>query len=139
MTSNPMTKHRLEQYRTLRREIEMLEKQIESETSSGNIVTDTVRGSSQEHPYTQRNIVITGYGESRAKALSARKADKDAEREAIEQFVDSIDDSIIWQMLTLRYIEGKTLRETADLVGYSTNHAGVLINDFFKKTMRHHD
>jgi len=134
MQDKPMTKHRLEQYTKLRREIEALDEQIYfAGVSGGGSLTDSVRGSSTSIPYQQHNVAVQGYGSDAIPRLSARKAAKCAECKAVETYIDSIDDSIMWQLLTRRYIEGKTVAETAQLVGYSEVHVGRLINERFKK------
>ena len=134
MKNNRMTKHRLEQYTKLRREIAMLDEKIaHSGTSGGDILHDSVRGSSAEIPYQQRDIVIQGYGSDAIPRLSARRAARIAECRAIENYIDGIDDSIMWQLLYRRCIEGHSLKDTAELVGFSEKQASRLINGFFEK------
>ena len=132
MQEKPMTKQRLEQYRKLRREIAMLERQIRTAEITGGIVTDTVRGSSSTIPYQQHDIVITGYDSIDVPRLRAQKVAHDAECAAIKRYIETVDDSIIRQILVLRYIEGRTLGETAQLVDYSESRVKQLLKSFFK-------
>lgn len=131
MKKNRMTKHRLEQYTNLRREITVLTEKLMS--SKKDIVTDSVQCSSSTMPYQQHNVTIQGYDVDVIPRLSARRAAKVAECKAIEIYIDAIDDSIMWQLLYRRYIEGHSLKDTAELVGFSEKQASRLINGFFEK------
>ncbi len=51
----------------------------------------------------------------------------------VETFIDTVEDSGMRQLLTRRYLEGRTIKETAKLVGYSQKQAARLIHGFFKK------
>lgn len=125
-----MTKQRLEQYSKLRKEISALEDKIyDLEANSGEYVSDVVKDYRSGYP---KSLVISGYGSSRIPRLRARMAAKIAECNEIEVYIDSIEDSLMWQMLTYRYIEGLTLIETADRIGYSTSYIAYLLGEFFK-------
>jgi len=127
MLREPMTRRRIEQYSKLRSEIVMLEGQILSAQLFGDdYVSDVVQNS-------QRTQVIKGYGSRAIPRLCERKAKYEAECDAVEHFIESLDDSVMRHLLTRRYIEARSLKETADLVGYSQVQAGRLIKDFFEK------
>lgn len=128
-----MTKRRIEQYINLKREIAMIDVQVLHAENAGEIVTDTVKGSSMDIRYVLSNITIKGYGSDAIPRLSARRAQMVLACKEIEHFVESMSDSTIRQLLTWRYIEGNSLAETARLVGYSEIHAKRLIKNFFKK------
>lgn len=126
-----MTKQRIEQYRKLLKEISALEERIYGlEASGGEYVTDVVNDYRTGYP---KPLAIRGYGSGRLPRLRARMAEKTAECHAIEEYVDSIEDSLMWQLLTCRYIEGRTLRETSEQVGYSESQTGRLLGRFFEK------
>ena len=127
-----MTKHRLEQYGKLKREIVMLEDQIVFAKYGGDLVTDSVRGSSTSIPYQQHDITIRGYGTQAVPRLSARKASCEAECAAVEKYIESVDDSVMRQILTRRYIENRTLKETAELVSYSESRVKQLLRGFLE-------
>ncbi|MDL2318082.1 hypothetical protein LJC74_03175 [Eubacteriales bacterium OttesenSCG-928-A19] len=129
----PMTKQQIGQYKKLQREIAMLEDRIFEAESSGEYVSDVVQGSMKHPPYAVHNVVIKGYGSSAIPKLAAKKAQRIAECETIEEYIDGLDDSLMRQLLTRRYIEGHTLEETAELVGYSETHVKRLLKDFFAK------
>lgn len=129
MARKPMTKRRIEQYAHLQSEILMLEDQIYSAQVYGNeYVTDVVMNS-------QRPLVIKGYGSRAIPRLCERKSRFEAECDAIEKYIEGLDDSLIRQLLTRRYIEDRTLKETAILVGYSEIQAGRILKKFFEKLM----
>ena len=124
----------MEKYCALRREIVMLEEQILSEEISGSdYVSDVVRGSSKSPPYIQHNIVVTGYGSKTIPRLRQRKARLEAECRDIEECVERVDDSIMRQLLTRRFIENKTIKEAAALSGYCEKQASRKIKKFFEK------
>lgn len=129
----PMTKQRVGQYQSLKREIDMLEDRIYKAENSGDFVTDMVRGSMKGPPYAMHNITIQGYGSKDVPKLAARKARCISECDAIEKFIDGLEDSTMRQLLTLRYIEGRSMEETAELIGYSKNHVWRRISIFFNQ------
>ena len=130
--NKPMTKRRVSQYITLKREIIMLEDQILSAGCGDEFVTDYAKDYSKGFP---RIITLRGYGSHAVPKLSARKAWCIGECDAIEDFICNLEDSIMRQLLTRRYIEGRSIKETGELVGYSERQAGRLINDFFKSSV----
>lgn len=128
-----MTKQRIEQYSSLKREIAMLADQIDKAESSGELVADSVKGSTSEIPYVMHNVTIKGYATHRVPKLHRRKAVLEGECEKIEAFIWGLDDSLIRQIMTWRFIEGKQMGETAKLVGYSVSQVKRLINHCFEK------
>ncbi|MCL2563128.1 MAG: hypothetical protein FWE08_03735 [Oscillospiraceae bacterium] len=137
MEKGPMSKRRLEQYKSLQSEIAMLGEQILSATASDGVVTDMVRGSAAEHPYTSQNIVIQGHGSPRVSRLAARRREHEAECAAVEEYVEAVEDSVIRQILTWRYLLGESVEETSRMVGYSKSQVDRKLKNFFEK-MRHY-
>jgi len=129
-----MTEKQLRQYKFLRREIAQLDERIwETElNSSEKGVIDTVM-SAAEFPYNKRPVAVIGYGSKRLPKLYDAKRTREAECERIEEFVESVEDSLMRQLLTCRYIEGMKLCETAFIVGYSESQAKRLLSAFFQK------
>lgn len=118
-----MDKKKLSQLRYLNKEIELLKEQIDN--LDYNITTDTVKGSDTEYPYISRNIKITGVDiqdyERKAKRLK-RKLSRRVEElldllEEINEYIESIDDSLIRQIIILRYINGLTWDQVAVHIG----------------------
>lgn len=128
-----MTRQQIEQYTNLKREISMLEDQIYAAENSGEFVTDTVKGSAKEKPYAMHNVVIKGYTSQHVPQLIKRKAAREKERMEIERFVGNVDDVVQRQIITWRYIDGKTIAETANLCGYSVRQVHRMVAGFFEK------
>lgn len=128
-----ITKQQIEQYTDLKREIIMLSDQIYNAENGGEFVVDMVRGSGDEIPYAMHNITIKGYTSPTVPRLQKRKALLEKQCTAVERFVESVEDSVMRQILTRRYIEGRQLADTAALVGYSVRQIKRLIKNFFEK------
>ena len=128
-----ITRQQIEQYTSLKREISMLEDQIYSAESTGEFAVDMVRGSAKEVPYAMHNITIKGYTSDHVPRLIKRKAALVKQCAAVEQFVEELPDSLMRQIFTRRFIEGRQLAETAKLVGYSVSQTKRLINSCFEK------
>lgn len=116
-------KEKLKQLRYLKSEIEMLKKQIES--IEPDTVVDSVRGSSRYFPYIERNFKIEGidYDDYNRKA---RRLERQLKRrleelmdlvEETNSFIENIDDSLIRQIIALRYINGLTWDQVAVHIG----------------------
>lgn len=128
-----MTRQQIEQYADLRREISMLTNQIYDAENTGDYAVDMVRGSDKEVPYAMHNITIKGCTSQHVPRLITRKALLEKECAAIELFIEELPDSLMRQLFTWRYIEGKSLAEAARLVGYSERQIKRLIKNFFEK------
>jgi len=118
----------LQQYRHLKSEIEELKKRIENIECFryGDIVADSVVGSSTTFPYTQHTIVITG--EDTSYDLQVKKLQAELNKRLrgliyterkISSFLESIKDSEIRRMINLRYVEGLTWQQIANRIGES--------------------
>ena len=128
-----MTKQRLVNYIKLKLEIKALEESIKTAERFGTDAVIDVVKSAAEFPYKKHDTVIKGFGSSSIPRLRARLVEKKLECQAIENFVNSINDSIMWQLLTFLYIEDKKIREAAALVNYSESRVKQLLKEFFEK------
>lgn len=121
-----MNKDQLRQLRHLKREIELLQDQIINLESE--IVTDKVRGSDPEHPYTEKSFYITGFAHEehsrkmkRLKERLQRRVDDLMDlRAEILEFVEGIDDSLLRQVIILRHVNGLSWRQVAREIGAGT-------------------
>lgn len=101
----------------------MLKEQIEN--IEPTVVTDTVRGSSPYFPYIEQSFKIEGIDYEdynrrirRIEKQLRRRLDELVDlMEEANKFIDSIDDSLIRQIITLRYIDGLTWNEVAARIG----------------------
>lgn len=123
-----ITRGQLRQLRHLKREIELLQDQIadfDSLVDGLPVVTDKVRGSDSEHPYVERGFVIRGYDpeeyrrrvERLKKRLQRRRDDYMALVEEINEFIESIEDSLLRQIVALRHINGLSWDQVAASIG----------------------
>ncbi len=121
-----MNKDQLRQLRHLKREIELLQDQIANLESE--IVTDKVKGSDPEHPYTEKSFYITGFAHEehgrkmkRLKERLQRRLDDLMDLVVeINEFVEEIDDSLLRQVIILRHVNGLTWEQVAAEVGSGT-------------------
>ncbi len=128
-----ITRQQIEQYIDLKREISMLSDQIHDAENGGEFVVDMVRGSADEIPYAMHKITIKGYTTQHVPRLIKRRALLEKQCTAIELFIEGLPDSLMRQIFTWRYINGKSLAETAQRVGYSESQTKRLIKNFFAK------
>lgn len=147
-----MDKSVLGQYTDLKKEIEDEERRIrklETELENLCVVRDTVTGSRPD--LTIGPISVKGYPfpEERRKKMSLamrkkRREEKKAELEEmvfrVEEFIESVDDSEIRQLLTLKYIDDLTWQQAANEMNkryrkryYSADRCRMKIDRFIKK------
>ncbi|KHO36729.1 RNA polymerase subunit sigma-24 [Clostridium tetani] len=118
-----MNKEQLKQLKYLKTEIEAIKRQIED--LDYTIETDKVRGSSSHFPYVQRSFTIEGvnYEEYNRKAERLRRKLNKRIKELMDlaeetnEFIENIEDSLVRQIISLRYINGLTWEEVATNIG----------------------
>lgn len=118
-----MDKEQLKQIRYIKTEIEVIQKQIDNLEPASAI--DKVNGSSNHFPYTKRSFTVEGIDtvEYRQKAqllqrkLEYKKQELTDKLIELEKFIDNIPDSLVRQIIRLRYIECLTWNKIARLVG----------------------
>lgn len=110
---------RLDQLPHLRKEIEILQEQIRKAATV--IVTDTVVGSDPQFPYSERTFVISGMNDRRIRRLKRQLEHKLEElitaREEMLEYISTVEDSEMRQILMLRYIDGLTWPQVARRMG----------------------
>lgn len=125
-----MTRQELKQLRYLKREIKLIQEQIAIVESE--IVTDKVTGSDPDHPWTERHYIIRGLpGERNEKLLRLRDRlerrmnDLQDLRAEIFAWVESIEDSLLRQIIILRHVNGLGWRQVAREVGGGNTPSAV--------------
>jgi hypothetical protein len=121
--ARPMTKEQLRQLRYLKSEIKLLKGQIADVEFA--VVTDSVKGSDPRHPYNERTFTITGvdYESYRSKTKRLRRKLQRRVDELIDlvmeinEYIESIDDSLLRQIISLRHINGLTWGQVAASIG----------------------
>lgn len=120
-----MTLEMLEQYADICSEIKTWETELNAlYRKYGGKVTDTVRGSSEEYPYTEHPITISGVQTQpnkrirlREERLKWRRTEAEEKREQIEDFIDMLQDSQLKLIIHYRYIRGYSWVKTAHCMG----------------------
>ncbi|HMM31606.1 MAG TPA: hypothetical protein PKB13_07500 [Clostridia bacterium] len=116
-----MTIERLEQYKKLSKEIEMYKARLERlEQRATDIVHDVVAGSSSMFPYVKHPVVVKGMDVrlpdrcARISRIIKRRVELLLkEQEAIEEWLDTVKESAVRQIVTYYYIEDYTWPATA--------------------------
>lgn len=123
----------------LRREISQLTAEIERLRDAIPYATDVVMASAQEYPYTEGCVTVSGidltaiearrYSLEISHKLSERSIPRDQLldlADSLEREINKLPDSRHRQVLRLRYIEGLTIEETAEQMGYSARQVDRL-------------
>lgn len=136
-----MDKEQLKQIKYIKSEIAVIENQINNIQPS--TITDKVTGSSSYFPYTQRSFTIEGVDNEEFYKRSIRLQNKLMRRkkkllelqEEVNNFIDGIDDSLVRQVITLRYIDGVSWQEVSDKIGgeYTPDRVRKIAERFLKE------
>lgn len=120
-------------YRFLRREILRLGRQIAAlERRRGQVVSDSVTGSSPEPPYTQHSIRIVGLVDNagriaeKERRLAAYEAEARTLGKRLAEFLRSVADEEVRETLELYYIDGRKYREIPELLGLDGDGSVVI-------------
>ena len=98
-----MTIRELRQYRSIRIELERLEREKKSRELS-----DTVIGSDRDFPYTQHKMSVSGLdSDGDNMRLLERIHNLRKQKKEIEDFIYGIEDSLTRQIFELMYIKGR--------------------------------
>lgn len=137
-----MTKKELEQYGSLKKEIESLEKKLDrlyDRQDDIPVVAGKVTASSKDFPYTEYRVGVQMSDPKMADELRKTIKERETRLEKcrwllvdIEEFINSIDDSVLRQIFEKRYIDGMKVREIADEIGYTKGRISQLICRYLK-------
>lgn len=95
-------------------------------------IVDSVEGSTPDYPYVRHTIRIEGEVDETSNAAIRRAISKqldisralririEYERTRLLGIISDIPDSLVRQTMTLRYVDGRTWREVASLMGYAS-------------------
>lgn len=126
-----MDKQQLNQIKYIKSEIMTIEMQINNLEPMS--VLDSVKGSSPYFPYTATNFHIEGMDEEnyeyRLKRLQNKLKRKRLELmnllEETNEFIDRIEDSLVRQIIILKYIEGMSWQGVASVIGGNNTASSV--------------
>ena len=130
-----MTKERLKKIRSLIKEAEHLQSELNDTLlfpSSDDYVADTAQDYSTGRPHTFK---VEGCGQDDYVKLRQKLYDKlyriQQERQELEDWLDSIGDPEIRDILRLQYINGLTQEQIADELGYERSGIASKIKRFW--------
>lgn len=109
----------LRKYRGICRDIAIKREQM----AEARIVTDSVRGSDPEFPYCEHTVVIKGQDVARERRLRKHLRRLEAEKAAVESYIDTIPDPTVRVILTQRYLQGGTWVSAAMKAGLGSESA----------------
>lgn len=126
-----MDKEQLKQIRYIKSEIEVIKDQIAD--IEPVMATDKVTGSSAYFPYTARSFTVEGidYDDYHRRVrrlqnkLDKRKNELLELQEKANSFIENIEDSLVRQVITLRYVEGLNWYEVANKIGGDSTSESV--------------
>ena len=121
-----MTKEELSKLQKIIAEIEQIKRELES--IEPEYAIDSVTGSSINFPYTQHNIIIEGYDiksyehkiQRIRNRLNCKRIELVEEKDILTEYIYSLDNSDLRQILTYRYVNGLIWEEVGKKLGYAT-------------------
>ncbi len=135
-----MDKQRLMEYQKLKREQELLARRMEALAARElPVVAGKVKASSREFPYTEHRVSVQmDEPEAAERILRMQKIYRERQERVgqqmleIEEFIDGIEDAETRQIFEMRFMEGRKLREIANMVNRDLSGIGKKINSFLK-------
>lgn len=122
----------MEQLRSLKNEVRHLQEELQNLP----MTKDSVRGSMVEFPYIERTMVISGIDEGSAGKLRRRLERKCAELQEkigeMENWLDTIPDSEMRDVLRMKYRNGMKDKQIANELGYSRTAIAMKVQRFFR-------
>ena len=123
-----MTKEELSVLKKINREIEQIKKELNSVNPAMMPVSDTVLGSSPYFPYTEHPIGIAGFDNSQYERtvkriqnrLNQKLQELMDEKDRITEYIYSLDDSDLRQILTYKYVNGLNTKQIGEHMGWSS-------------------
>ena len=129
-----MTKKEFRQFQKLPAEREYFIRKIERlERAAENVATvkDKVTASEKDWPYTLTHVTVDApepvrYTSIQRDLIRARRSLKDVEKrmDILARMITRIEDSRTRQIITVRYVDGKSLKDTA--IQFDLTEQGVL-------------
>lgn len=122
-----MTRKELSVLKKINGEIEQIKKELNSVDPTQMPVSDTVLGSSPYFPYTEHPIGIAGFDNTQYERtvkriqnrLNRKLQELMDEKDRITEYIYSLDDSDLRQILMYKYVNGLTWEEIGECMGYA--------------------
>lgn len=137
-----MDKKKLERYKPLKRELLMIDKQInklEERREELPVVMGKVQSSDHDFPYTEQRVSVQMFEPKEAHKIDreiirkrARKRQIETEMEEVKEFIENMPEGEDRQVFELYYLEGMKQREVADIVGLERSSISKKISDYLQ-------
>jgi len=133
-----LTKEELSKLQKIIAEIEQIKRELEN--IEPERVIDSVKGSSVNFPYTEHKVLIEGYDlgsydrkiQRIRNRLNRKRIELVEEKDMLTEYIYSLDDSFLRQILTYRYINGLTWQRIGVNMGYSSETVRKKHDKFLK-------
>lgn len=112
---------------------------IQEQINKMRFETDAVKASDKEFPYCEHHVIIGGHPDKadliKRHRLETRKANLQNMMLQIEYYINSVEDSLIRQLLIYRYVDGLKWRDIACKMGcgYTEEQLRKIMQRFFSK------
>lgn len=139
-----MTKEKLNEIIKIKREVEQLRQKLQ-ELNYGDeetVVTDKVKGSMSHHPFSARSFTLTGTEHMSEDCIKKRDVIGKKISDRYEKlyskvndtidYINTIDDSDIRQIMTYKYIDGLTWEQIGLAMNYGTSTVRYKHDGFIK-------
>lgn len=134
-----LTKEELKSYRNISTEIDLLKEQMSN--IEPEFTKDSVTGSDTEFPFTKHNMNIFGYNirdyEKRIfrlrNKINKKFIELVEEKNKLMNYIYSIDDSRLRQILIYRYIHGLSWKAIGEKMNYGTSTIRMIHDSFIKR------
>ena len=141
-----MTQKELSRLQNIQKEIRVIQRQINDvgrsprDYNNAQYVFDKVKGSTSSYPYVETNFKVEGYdfGNYYAKLnrlkekLGVKLNELMDERDRVTNYIETVDDTVIRMILTLKYINGLTWYQIGMEIGYSDRQVKRKHKKFFE-------
>lgn len=137
-----MDKNKLNQYRSLQKEIPLLNKKLDrlyEKRENIPTVKGKVKASSKEFPYTETHVsvLMTEPKENdkineQIRIIEARLEKAESDVIEIENFISDIQDSTDRLIFELVYLKGTKMKEVGEIVGYTKGRISQKISKVLK-------
>lgn len=136
-----MNKERIKQYKAIKCALTQIRKDIEEYTKKaetpGKLMSDIAKGSSAEFPYLPTRMKIESYDNTRQtkyiKKLKRRKQEYENMIEEVEEWIDGIDDPLLYAIFRMKLRNNMTEEEIGRELGYSQQRINQLMRAALKE------
>ena len=137
-----MNKKRLEQYKYIVAALDSIRHDLKTyagraERAEGHVITDVAKGSSPEFPYLETRMKIESVDNTTGDKWTRRLRQREAEYEHmiadVEEWVDQIEDPLLYFIFRKKLRENMTNAQIGEAVGYSRQRIDQLINEYLKE------